>query len=184
MPNWCENRVEIFHDDEKVIKKIQEELREDWTEEVDGETKTGTTWFSFSKLVPMPKEIRETSEKIFETQEEVDAYKEKYKDHPIIPVYAHTQEQADALQEKYGVDNWYDWAIENWGTKWEPNEVDMGMNWEEDNTLSYAFNTPWSPPIAIYHALIEKYPEIKENISWFYNEPGMQFAGYLNTEGK
>ena len=38
MPNWCENRVEIFHD-EKIIKKIQEELREDWTEEVDGEIK-------------------------------------------------------------------------------------------------------------------------------------------------
>ena len=49
-------------------------------------------------------------------------------------------------------------------------------------TLSYAFNTPWSPPIAIYHALIEKYPEIKENISWFYNEPQMEFAGYLNRD--
>ena len=129
MPNWCENNITIYHDNQDVLKKIQEELREDWTEEVNGETRTGTVWFSFSKLVPMPKEIRETSGKIFETQEEVDAYKEKYKDHPIIPVYAHTQEQADALQEKYGVDNWYDWAIENWGTKWEPNEVDMGMNW-------------------------------------------------------
>lgn len=180
MPNWCENRVEIYHNDEKVIKKIQEELREDWSEEVDGETKTGTVWFSFSKLLPMPEEIRNTNSPnyIVATQEEADAYNEEHKGE-IFFRYAQTQEQVDALQEKYGVTNWYDWAVENWGTKWQPNEVSMES---DGNVLNYAFDTPWSPPTPIYHALVEKYPEIAKNTSWFYNEPGMQFAGYLNTE--
>lgn len=182
MPNWCENNITIYHDNENVLKKIQEELREDWSEEVDGETKTGTVWFSFSKLRAMPEEIRNTESpnRIFATQKECDEYIEEYKDHPIITGHAHTQEQVDALREKYGVTNWYDWAEKNWGVKWQPNEVDMESY---DNTLSYAFNTAWGPPTAIYDALIEKYPEIAENISWFYNEPGMQFAGYLNNEG-
>ena len=182
MPNWCENNITIYHDNEDVLKKIQEELREDWTEEVDGETKTGTTWFSFSKLRAMPKEIRNTESpnRIFATQKECDEYMEEYKNHPIISASAQTQEQVDALREKYGVTNWYDWAEANWGVKWQPNDVFMDS---DGNTITYEFNTAWCPPTAIYHALIEKYPEISKNISWFYNEPGMQFAGYLNNEG-
>lgn len=182
MPNWCENNITIYHDNEDVIKKIQEDMREDWSEEVDGETKTGTVWFSFSKLRAMPEELRNTESpnRIFATQKECDDYMKEYKDHPIISASAQTQEQVDALQKKYGATNWYDWAIENWGTKWQPNEVDMES---DGNILNYAFDTPWSPPTPIYHALVEKYPEIAEDISWFYNEPGMQFSGYLNNEG-
>ena len=39
------------------------------------------------------------------------------------------------------------------------------------------FNTAWSPPEAICSALREQYPDV--SISWFYDEPGCEIAGYL-----
>ena len=98
MPNWCENNITIYHDNQDVLKKIQEELREDWTEEVNGETRTGTVWFSFSKLVPMPKEIRNTNSpnNIVATQEEANAYNEEHKNDDFLR-QAKTQEEVDKL---------------------------------------------------------------------------------------
>lgn len=47
--------------------------------------------------------------------------------------------------------------------------------------LSLAFDTAWSPPEGIYDALgqIIAEQDLDIRISWFYDEPGMQVAGYL-----
>ena len=39
------------------------------------------------------------------------------------------------------------------------------------------FNTAWSPPEAICSAIREQYPDV--SVSWFYDEPGCEIAGYL-----
>jgi hypothetical protein len=47
-----------------------------------------------------------------------------------------------------GVPNWYDWRIENWGTKWEVNSEDLCVVDNGDGT-SYIwgdFVSAWSPP--------------------------------------
>ena len=72
--------------------------------------------------------------------------------------------------------NWYDWSVANWVTKWNVSEVDMITN-EHDSVVTYYFDTAWNPPTPIYNVLKEKYPEVY--ISWFYDEPGMEFSGYL-----
>ena len=181
MPNWCQNRVTITHDNEDVIKKIQEEVREDFSEEVDGKTVTGTLEFSFNSIIPMPEEIRNSNSPnhIVATQEEADAHNEEHKNDDFFRP-AQTQAQVDALTEKYGVSNWYDWANANWGTKWNLNQDSLYVEIEEDQVtdmLVYEFDTAWSPPEGIYNALVEKYPDV--DISWFYHEEGMQMAGYL-----
>ena len=71
--------------------------------------------------------------------------------------------------------NWYDWCVNNWGTKWDmcdkfTAEIDEG--WAE-----FGFNTAWGPPQGIYEKITEDFPDV--GISWFYDEPGMEFAGYL-----
>lgn len=65
----------------------------------------------------------------------------------------------------------YGWSCENWGCKWD---VSM-MDWEreDDNTIVMHFDSPWSPPTALY--------EFLETEGWsvraMYHEPGMGFAG-------
>ena len=71
---------------------------------------------------------------------------------------------------------WYDWRVQNWDTKWDAYDVEVTE--DDPECLEITFNTAWSPPEAICHALREKYEDTVA-ISWFYDEPGMEIAGYL-----
>ena len=55
--------------------------------------------------------------------------------------------------QKYGHNNWYDWSIEHWGTKW--NAYDFGDGGEQ----SIIFSTAWNTPEKVLIALSEKYPD-------------------------
>jgi hypothetical protein len=74
---------------------------------------------------------------------------------------------------------WYDWCIANWGTKWNAQNVYLNMN--EPDGIEITFDTAWAPASGIYDLIEEKIAEEQWDItvSWFYDEPGMQFAGYL-----
>ena len=75
-----------------------------------------------------------------------------------------------------GDDRWYDWRLQNWDTKWDAFDVEV-VDPDPEN-LEIQFNTAWSPPEAICHALRKKYEDTVA-ISWFYDEPGCEIAGYL-----
>ena len=72
-------------------------------------------------------------------------------------------------------DRWYDWRVNNWDTKWDA--YDVVVTDDDPEQLEIEFNTAWSPPEAICHALREQYPDV--SISWFFDEPGCEIAGYL-----
>ncbi len=48
--------------------------------------------------------------------------------------------------KEYGFPDWYDWRVENWGTKWDASQIDCNEN-------SITFNTAWSSPSKILIAL-------------------------------
>jgi hypothetical protein len=58
-------------------------------------------------------------------------------------------------REKYGKNNWYDWSVENWGTKW--NCCETVLSDEEEDKLSYYFDTAWDPCVPIAQAIAKKY---------------------------
>ena len=72
-------------------------------------------------------------------------------------------------------DRWYDWRIQNWDTKWDA--YDVVVTDDDPDQLEVEFNTAWSPPEAICSAIREQYPDV--SVSWFYDEPGCEIAGYL-----
>ena len=73
-------------------------------------------------------------------------------------------------------DRWYDWRLANWDTKWDAYSIEIDES-ECHMVLEVEFETAWSPPEAICNAIREQYPDL--SISWFYDEPGCEIAGYL-----
>lgn len=73
--------------------------------------------------------------------------------------------------ELYGAKDWYDYQVSNWGTKWDVEPYDTVEL--EDGTVSFGFDSAWSPPTGVYTMLVEQGFTVKA----FYYEPGMCFAG-------
>ena len=75
-------------------------------------------------------------------------------------------------------DNWYDWNVNNWGTKWECDSAEQISR--DDNSVKLAFLTAWSPPIEFYTAM----EELGFEVEAFYYEPGMGFCGqyYMGSD--
>ena len=76
-------------------------------------------------------------------------------------------------QLQFKGDNWYDWNVTNWGTKWdvgvgdEDKYPDTTMEQEEGSVI-YSFNTAWSPPTPAITTLSEQYPDLVFHL--FYQE--------------
>ena len=68
-------------------------------------------------------------------------------------------------------ENWYDWNVSNWGTKWDASVYDYHT--DADGQLYISFDTAWGPPIGFYQFLYENGYEVEA----YYNEEGMAFAG-------
>jgi len=66
-------------------------------------------------------------------------------------------------------EEWYDWRVQNWGTKWTG--YDGRFN---DDQTAFSFCTAWSPPLPI----IKKLAEITgQTLVLGYIEEGMFFCG-------
>jgi len=72
-------------------------------------------------------------------------------------------------------DRWYNWRCQHWDTKWDA--YDLEILDDDEEQLEVTFNTAWSPPEAICERIREDYPDV--SVSWFYDEPGCEIAGYL-----
>ena len=73
-----------------------------------------------------------------------------------------------------GFDNWYDWRVQNWGTKWD---VDMdGLELSDDGTtITGWFDSAWAPPIHAYEYFLTGNEDC--SIKSYYYEGGMDFGG-------
>ena len=80
------------------------------------------------------------------------------------------------FQKQRNDDRWYDWNIANWDTKWDiAGSVDIEE--QDSEVVEINFATAWSPPEAICSKLREMFPDL--SFQWFFDEPGMEIAGYL-----
>ena len=60
---------------------------------------------------------------------------------------------------------WYDWRLQNWDTKWDVPKDDIEITEINNGSIVIGFNTAWSPPIAIYKKLRNKFKDVK--IAWW-----------------
>lgn len=169
MPNHVTNEV-VFLGGADRIKELMERC------------KGLASPFSFQSFCPMPDELQGTSSpaKIVDSKG-LREWKEKVasgtlseweKDYRPI-----TQKESDELIKKYGANNWYDWHIQNWGTKWDC----YSHRGESDSSI--IFETAWSTPIRALLKLSELYPDITIEVKYADEDFGSNVGTYTLQDG-
>jgi hypothetical protein len=78
-------------------------------------------------------------------------------------------------------DNWYDWHVSNWGTKWDVGGSEYNVDVSSDGrSMTVGFDSAWAPPIAWY----ENMQELGFEVNAYYYESGMCFAGKYDADGE
>ena len=96
----------------------------------------------------------------------------------IVPMPAHIYQGPVGPKERelYGENNWYDWSLNNWGTK-------ENSKYAEVHDTVIQFSTAWSPCDSVISTLAKMFPEMRFKYSFY--ETGMCFCGkrvYENGE--
>lgn len=66
---------------------------------------------------------------------------------------------------QYGAPTWYEWRIQNWGTKW--NAYDFANEPAENaDTARLCFQTAWSAPHPVIQTFAERFPELRVEHVW------------------
>jgi hypothetical protein len=148
---------------------------------------------SFNSLLPLPTVLRNVSSPVrIQPQEEINAtwdewYKrkdegklEKWELEQGRPMgLGITQDTYDTLIKEYGVSNWYDWSVLNWGTKWDCYDV---REWniavaDEEMTATIYYETAWSPATQLWLTVSQQYPTLT-----FFHEFADEGGGFLGDE--
>ena len=136
MPNWTYNNVQFIGKTKDSVKKLKELL------------KSKDNDFDFNNIIPIPLALTET----------VSGSENAKPDWQ--------KEQSEKLKKQHGFDNWYDWSIMNWGTKWNACNTEVELN---ENVLNYTFETAWDAPREIAKALLHMRNTILKDISIEWN---------------
>jgi hypothetical protein len=89
MPNWCNNSVELYHEDADMINRAKEALE-------NGEF--------LNEFIPVPEELKITAGRVGDNNDEKQIALEK---------------QMEENRENCGYSTWYDFCINEWGCKWD-----------------------------------------------------------------
>jgi hypothetical protein len=140
MPNWCNNSVEIYHEDPAMIERVRTAFN-------DGRL--------LAEFIPIPQSLRIVAGCVGDPDEQ-----------------KKLEEDTARNREVHGYGNWYDYCVNEWGTKWD---VGADGNPAQDipGGLMLGFESAWAPPCGAYEKLTEQGFRIRA----MYFEPGMAFAG-------
>ncbi len=158
MPNWCMNKLTLSHPDPKMMEKA---------------VKSWNTGFFLKGLIPCPQELIDTVSGSVGLATDGDV-SQRYK------VELH-EFQMQLNLKHFGYKDWYDWCVNEWGTKWDfgkPHEDDPDVELVDGKMVVF-FDSAWSPPTNAYDKLVD----LGYTIEAYYFEPGMAFCGRYDEEG-
>jgi hypothetical protein len=151
MPNWCTNYVDIKSDDADALLRLYSIII------TSREAKDHDEGF-FDQLKPCPRELLDDDLTMWGGND----------DEAIA-----RQTKRDAMKKRYSFESWYDWRVENWGTKWDIREfgfIEFNLG---DCEIKLQFETAWSPPIPIFELLKNQGFTVNAE----YVDEGMGFVG-------
>jgi hypothetical protein len=151
MPNWCRNTLWVNHKNKDRLAKLRVAIAE-------GRMCNFVIPEPDYKKTPVAKTFPEIQLQFAKTDEE--------------------KAKAIANEPTIREDSWWDWRVQNWGTKWDVDMTDEDIYTNDDGSLSISFDSAWSPPIKVFEGLIEL--GFKIQAEWL--ESGMGFGGYMNND--
>ena len=175
MPNHVTNRLTIVGNEQEVAKCLAE---------IKGTQED--QFIDFNTFAPIPNELKNTQSptKIL-TQKEYDEQEARITKGEITDIERSwglsrgiTKEMSEKFIEEFGHDNWYDWQVANWGTKW--NAYDQYSN--GDNFIE--FSTAWSTPYHAITALSVKYPTLRFEVEYAGEDFGHNVGKYTFLDGE
>ena len=159
MPNWCNNTITIEHKDSAKINEVINSLTTKKSED-----SNESLFFPYCKPEPDYK-----TTPVAHTYPEINEQFAKTEEDKII-----ARENKPTIRD----DSWWDWRVQNWGTKWNievlgKDEIDINKN-----TITFSCDTAWSPPLEALEGLENK----GFKVSCEYYESGNAFVGRYETE--
>jgi hypothetical protein len=149
MPNWCNNYLELEHDDPAMIERAK-------------------TAFADAKLlaefVPVPEDLSIVAGRVGADEDQ------KQKD--LV-----AQEEVNVA--KHGYRNWYDFCVNEWGTKWDVGGEGDQATVHSPNSISMGFDSAWAPPVPA----MQKFQDLGFKVKLIYWESGMCFCGLYDENG-
>lgn len=180
MPNHVTNIIRLSGDGEKIAQMLEEIKYDD----------IGLGSIDFNKIIPMPEDlnIEESSVMIRgydQYKQFIDVYTlygsqntDNLLNIPIenedIFLRARKDIKSDEFalgkkafqnEQKYGARSWYDWCIQNWGTKWNSYGYEDNLNYNA-HPDSVRFETAWSAPHPVLEQLAGMHPDIEFEHKW------------------
>jgi hypothetical protein len=149
MPNWCNNSVEIYHDDPAMIERAKKAFAEGRL---------------LDEFCPVPESLQIVAGRVGDDTDEAQKKLE---------------EDTARNLEVHGYGNWYDYCVNEWGTKWDVGGDDYNTPQEIPNGLAMSFDSAWAPPVAA----MEKFQDQGFSVRLYYYEPGMGFCGIYDENG-
>jgi len=80
---------------------------------------------------------------------------------------------------KYGVSDWYEWCLHNWGTKWGDYDTDLSYYEEGETMAQFYYTTAWDPGIQGLITISKEYPKLVFVVS--YEEGGCELVGSVGV---
>lgn len=165
MPNYITNRL-IIKADNQVVKKVLEFLKGEPNEN------GSPTYIDFNKIVPMPDALNIEHgnlgeigmEYILASSDRYGFSGRKYEDSKRRFLNMNEERKKETLELGkmyllnivfFGYPTWYDWRIENWGTKWNASDLKF------ENGNEVWFTTANSSVEGLMIKLSEKFPDIE-----------------------
>jgi hypothetical protein len=81
--------------------------------------------------------------------------------------------------EVHGYANWFDFAVNEWGTKWDVGGDDGMLTEDGPNAIRMSFDSAWAPPVPA----MEKFMDQGFRVKLVYWESGMCFCGLFDENG-
>ena len=80
-----------------------------------------------------------------------------------------------------GDQDWYQWCVNNWGTKWDICDTAIIDDQEEDS-VTFEFSTAWSPPVEAFHTWAAGDGRVEFKLDYW--ESGVGYIGTTTYDGE